>query len=863
MSKKLRFNKLRQVRYPTIYIAKKNKEILGSINGNLHLNIILNLNDLSSIEFEYHKEIDRVLTSYYEELTEERLIFIKDFGWFCIHVETSSDENGEIKKISANSLEVELQHELLINLEINTDIDMEREEYVITKFYNPSNPKGSLLHRCMEQIPAWSIGHVDTDLWNMQRTFQESSVDILSFFRSTVSEELECLFLFDTFNREINVYKLDTYGKDTNVFISLKNLANKIEVSCDESKLKTCLYIEGGDNIDIAEINPNGTSRIMDFSYFKKDMSKELQEKLEQYEAYYSSIINEYESLIYQMNIAIDKKTELLYNKFPHHTQTIPNGGTTIIYDVPEKEPITSENLSRWKPYWENNWQEYCLTGMEAVDGLIKWRAYYKKTEEAYIDLGYSIESSSFYNNYAANHTMYLLLDSYVKQRLGESEVENTDGTYSINEYGRKDTSVRYWKDIIKDFNKQIQQYQNSLNMKNYFGEDLYKELSLYKITDIYHNNNYVYYLETETDSERLQKTRDLMEKAKKELQKICYPQYEFTVDTNNLLLIPEFDVITDNDFELGNFIYLGINKKHIERMRMISMEIDFDNLESIQITFSDALKLQNSQDDLKSIVAQANSSAVSYNFNKTQYDKASNQTDFVMDLKSNGLKTDKTNIINASNQNFIIGEYGIWGRKYDESKDTYEDEQLRIINNKIVFTNDGFKSTKLVIGKILFNGEYRYGILADVLVGDLTVSNQMSITNENGDIKISGDTVELSGKDIKWLTPIDPKNIKGLIEFIANIKTSLGTDFGSSISSSHNGQSYAISPNINNSTISNSSISGSSITGTDIYITEDGTDRIVASKYFVEQENQILKDTITQMQGELAVLKEEINKLK
>lgn len=792
MPKKIEFNKLRQARYPTIYIAKKNKKIIGSIHGDLHLKIVLNLNDISTAEFEYHRKEDGELTPYYDELIEERLIFIRKFGWFKIHVEITSDENGEIKKVSASSLEIELQNELLINLEINTDIDIERDEYVITRFYNPTNPKGSLLHRCMEQVPAWSIGHVDTELWDMQRTFQESSIDILSFFRSTVSDELKCLFLFDTFNREINVYNLETYGKDTNIFISLKNLANKIEVSCDESKLKTCLYIEGGDNIDIAEINPNGTSRIMNFDYFKKDMSKELVDKLNQYDNYYSSIIDTYQTLILEMNSAVDKKTELLYTMFPQHKQTITDGSDTIVYDVPEKEPITSENLSFWKSYWENNWKNYCLTGLESVDGLIKWRTYYKTIEESYIDLGYSMANSPFYNDYSSNHAIYLLLDGYVKQRMGESEVQS-NGTYPINEYGTKDTSVRYWKDKIDDFSKQIRQIQDSLNIKNYMGEDLYKELSLYKITDVYQNNNYVYYLETETDSERIQKTRDLLDKANKELLKVCYPQYEFTVDTSNLLMIPEFDTITDNYFELGNFIHLGVNEKYIIHMRMISMEFDFDNLDSINIIFSDMLKVQNTQDDIKSIIEQANSSAVSYNFNKSQYDNASNQTNFVRDLKLNGLEAATTEVVNASNQNFIFDEYGIWGRKYNPEKDDYENEQMRIINNKIVFSDDAFNSSKLAVGKILYGNQCLYGLIADVIIGDLVVAQQMSIMDSNGYVKITGNGVELSGGKITWTTQINRPDINGLVEFITNTSTALGQD----IPTTEIGSDYIISPHI------------------------------------------------------------------
>lgn len=92
----------------------------------------------------------------------------------------------------------------------------------------------------------------------------------------------------------------------------------------------------------------------------------------------------------------------------------------------------------------------------------------------------------------------------------------------------------------------------------------------------------------------------------------------------------------------------------------------------------------------------------------------------------------------NLSAQEFIIDESGILGRKYDTefdgAKGTFLPEQIRIINNTIVFTKDNWETAALALGKT----EYGYGLIAEVLVGNIILGEQISIGSKSERVTIN-----------------------------------------------------------------------------------------------------------------------------
>lgn len=193
-----------------------------------------------------------------------------------------------------------------------------------TVFYNPDDPHKSILHRAIaDRAPDWSIGHVDESIMAKKRvcTFSVSNQTIYDFLTSTIANEFDVLFKFDSVNRIINVYDLLNmcenpdclergeftdvcpkcggthihrgYGNDSHIYISANNYASKITVDGDEGSVKNCFRIMGGDDLMTATVkncNPSGSEYIYQFSEADfDDMPEELVEKLEDYAELYKT----------------------------------------------------------------------------------------------------------------------------------------------------------------------------------------------------------------------------------------------------------------------------------------------------------------------------------------------------------------------------------------------------------------------------------------------------------------------------------------------------------------------------------------------------------------------------------------------
>lgn len=328
-----------------------------------------NLNSADEISFMVYKEADGIKELLWDAITDLRLVWVKEVNeYFEIYVSLSESSN-KVKKITGISLcEAELSQALLRNIEINTEDDIARDDYVITKFYNSDNQDGSLLHRILSKVPHYSIGHVDSTLWNLQRTFSIDNESVYDFLTGKCAEQFNCLFQFDSVNRSISVYDLYTvctdcgnrgefndfcpkcgsanlsyYGKDTTILVSADNLTDEITYETDVDSIKNCFRLEAGDDNMTAAIigcNPNGSAYLYYFSDEQKhDMSDELVDKIESYDALVESYSEEYQNLSEELYDCIDK---ILY----YQSGMMPTVEIAEVTASTEVQKLTAENLS-------------------------------------------------------------------------------------------------------------------------------------------------------------------------------------------------------------------------------------------------------------------------------------------------------------------------------------------------------------------------------------------------------------------------------------------------------------------------------------------------------------------------------------
>ena len=350
---------------PTIILKHRNGKTLGQlIVDEKSIGIIDKFNDASEFSFTMNKYINGKVNHLWDKVVDFKLIYCKEWDMhFEITVEL--DEATEtVKTVFCTQLgQAELSQIMLYNIEINTEEDIERDDYKISILYDPDNPDASILHRMLEKAPHYNIAHVDDSLRKIQRSFSFDGTSIFDGFNE-VAEEIGCLFVYNSgsdengkIQRTISVYdlwhscldcgfrnesegyfidsshifltdELDNmlvdesnnyllfkraiecpkcggknikggYGDDTLIFVTSDELAsNGIQLTTDTDAVKNCFKLEAGDDLMTATIrncNPNGTDYIWYFSdSVKEDMSEELVEKLNSYDALYDEYYKNY-----------------------------------------------------------------------------------------------------------------------------------------------------------------------------------------------------------------------------------------------------------------------------------------------------------------------------------------------------------------------------------------------------------------------------------------------------------------------------------------------------------------------------------------------------------------------------------------
>lgn len=297
------------------------------------------------VSFTLYKMNNGVFNPFWNQIDDLAIILVEGKGYFEISV-PKTDDGAIQKSISGVSLCEAETSQTNVTLEINTDDDIARDDYVETVLYNENDTKGSLLHRVFSVMPHYTIGHVDSSIKNIQRTFSVSDTSLYDFLQQ-IAEEIGCIFIFDNFSRTVNCYDLqehctkqecisanDTrniinhvcqhcnssdyieegYGEDTGVFIEgasqEDNTTETITITGDKDSVKNCFKIEGGDDTITDRIASRliGGNYIWKFSdYQRSQMSNNLQIALSEWKKYVATQQSAYNNYWDQLSANIDK----------------------------------------------------------------------------------------------------------------------------------------------------------------------------------------------------------------------------------------------------------------------------------------------------------------------------------------------------------------------------------------------------------------------------------------------------------------------------------------------------------------------------------------------------------------------------
>lgn len=334
------------------------------------------------------------------------------------------------------------------------------------------------------------------------------------------------------------------------------------------------------------------------------------------------------------------------------------------------------------------------------------------------VSLNTSLPLYTFTTSFDSSHTFAV----YLKGTTPYVSYSNSQGVYQmIMEYIRDKTE-----------------------MNKFFTVDQWIRLSPFIKEDEFNDSNFLL-TGYESEEERIKICQELMEAADKELKTLCKPSLEFSMTMGNILALPEFEPLFDQ-FQLGNFIKVGIRNDYVQRSRLLEININFDNLSDFSCTFGNLVTAKSEIDKHADLLSQAVSAGKQVAKSSGSWQKTVDKTNWLEDSLTSGLSDLTLAVGNASGQAISWDFTGMHFRKYrDGSSTEFEPEEMAIINNALVATNDSWRTSKAAFGKYTINGEERWGPIAEYVTAD-TLEGKL----------IRGGAIEIGSGDTKFIVNED-----------------------------------------------------------------------------------------------------------
>lgn len=640
-----------------IYLSRSNKRLLGVLNGVRSAKLNLKLLELSYLEIEVDKNIDGLLTNFYDSIDAAMEIYVPEFGWFYIKDTPRIEGNGdnESKTFTAYSYESTLQNHDLQNFYINMGTTTSKEHFEGNldprteipleniRFYYPDKPSLSLLHLVLEDIPiGWKIGHIDTQLMRRERSFDVDTRDIYSFLLEEVSKSFRCIIRFDSVNMTINAYDVETFGEDTSICISYSNILKNALIEAETNKLFTAFTVAGdGLNIDLVNF---GNSEIVNLNYVLNKQFK--QDTINKYKTYIAKVEELREKYIeYQLAYAeaLDKKTEL-ESRAPIDIVSTEWAAYTL--DELRNELEIAKNVVT---YIEKLYQSIGQSITAESPDYAIYHSYkdiiipdinteIKRKENGVVESADKVDYDTMWDLYGLSalnekrqsyeEQISIYIKNHYDNRNSADAQQIPEDLWNKNheEYIGLNQKLAGCKTAIKKREQEVNTAQTIMNDNQSKAGDIARQSKIenksYNFTDDELSAIYALYRHTDYTDKNIQKTnsdlstvnmistqRELLESAKKQLEIESQPQIEFSIDTDNPFYIEEFEQLRQG-LDIGNFIYVELENNYHERLRVIELGFSIINWdEDMSIKFSSTTTAYGHKDDFDNLLDDLTSS--------------------------------------------------------------------------------------------------------------------------------------------------------------------------------------------------------------------------------------------------------------
>ncbi len=256
------FDAFGQFEKPYFILCNPDKTELYSLGNAVQPKLILKFNALWEFSFTLTQTIqnssgDDIIDPAYSFLKAKRLVKIENYGYFQItNVDEDLDGLSPIKSVTCMSLEYELSSKQVNGFTTDS-----------IKFYDPDDNTGTFTDLILAGT-GWTIQDVSSSLWNIYRAIDIPSSSVYNSLMVTAEQAFNCIFSFDTDSKTVSVTGVDDSTYNTDVFISFNNLIKQAKFKEITEEIVTVMSVYGGGDLDIRAVNPLGTDKIYNFSYY-------------------------------------------------------------------------------------------------------------------------------------------------------------------------------------------------------------------------------------------------------------------------------------------------------------------------------------------------------------------------------------------------------------------------------------------------------------------------------------------------------------------------------------------------------------------------------------------------------------------
>ena len=688
-----------------VYLATPSRIILCALNGIDYSsgNFEGKCNDVSTISFDVNQYVETytgqlVESNAYNWLSKFMKLYVTGIGWFIMDSPTTHGTGTkEYKTVTAQSAQSEYAQipldgwkvncgttdslEMLVdgNVEEIEGVEFAKEQI---KFYNEKNHQLSLVNILVEKVPGWKVGYIDNKP-KEYKTIENGEVvtqsvllkdevgkfdldysDVYSFITQEFEKFFNCIVEFDFENLIVNFYRVENFGKNTNITIGFRNVENSNEITIDEENIFTKIRVSGANDLGIEQCN-GGSNYLFHLDKFwlnNKFLSDPTIEKYKKWETFCVQARIDYTALSKEWNIQQDEiselyiriptsdcdpdkwdklsDTELLTLKKDYEAQKLgyeklyvdeegnfdinalnasPDANIyhqivdtilpNIQIEIDNRKLPTSEGEKDFIEEYLTNWKYYGINELE-----IKLKSYQDQAK---------LLAKSHYDLTWERYQELSKQDPEKYPALTEDGFKDKHNIYEKNAYqmdeNNKDScaaALKARRDEVKkeeEKQKEISKKRTALSQKmslETWSDDTLGGFSKEELSELYHitkqtpyTNENIFTTNQDSLTDIVTTQSELCRVALEELQTYSIPQTIYSTSLDNLISASGMELHAET-LDYGSFIWLGLRDDYYVKLRVMSISYNpflFDN--NFSLSFSNMIKSTSNRDDFMQIL--------------------------------------------------------------------------------------------------------------------------------------------------------------------------------------------------------------------------------------------------------------------